>query len=138
MSGDIPLPDENDFDLAPYWAGTREQEIRVQKCTDCDTLRWPPRPMCANCQSLNLTWVSTSGKGSLFSWTVVWHTTYSAYKEKIPFAVALIELDDAPARLVGHIINYPVEKLEIGLPVEVAFKETVDGVVLPKWRVANA
>lgn len=137
MSKDIPLPDAKDHEFAPYWEGTRNKELRVPKCNNCGNLRWPPRPMCPICHSFEVNWISTSGKGHLFSWTVVWHTTLSGYQGEIPYVVALIELDDAPARLIGHIINYPIEELKMGLPLKVVFKKITDDIVLPEWEVGK-
>ena len=54
-SDDRPLPTRNAFS-APFWDATQRHELRLQKCSDCETFRFYPRPMCPQCHSLRASW----------------------------------------------------------------------------------
>ena len=54
-----------------YWAGCREGKLLLQKCQDCGKVQFYPRTICANCFSTNLTWIQSSGKGTVYAYSVV-------------------------------------------------------------------
>lgn len=62
------------------------------------------------------------------------HTPGGPGFEIVPYAVAVIELDEQPGLLtVGNVTDTDPHDLEIGLRVAVHF-ETLDGVALPQWH----
>ena len=75
-----------------------------------------------------------SGRGRVYSWTTVEHQVHPAFP--VPYTVVLIQLDDVPARLVGHLPGAP--ELVEGQPMEVWFETLDDGVVLPQWRTVTS
>ena len=74
----------------------------------------------------------SSGRGRVYSWTVVEHQVHPAFP--MPYTVVLVQLDDAPARLVGSLAGR--RDLIEGQPMEVWFETLDDGVVVPQWKVA--
>ncbi|MQC48408.1 MAG: hypothetical protein DWG77_04855, partial [Chloroflexi bacterium] len=44
----IPIPDEVS---QPFWDAVDERRLIVQHCTACDTLQYPPREACQDCES---------------------------------------------------------------------------------------
>ncbi|MDP6494066.1 MAG: zinc ribbon domain-containing protein, partial [Dehalococcoidia bacterium] len=64
----IPVPDELS---KPFWDAINEKRLTVQKCTDCNTLQYPPRPACRDCGSDKLEWKETSGRGHILAYLVV-------------------------------------------------------------------
>ena len=43
---------------------------------------------------------------------------------EVPYVIAIVELDEQPGlRLLTNIVDCPVDDVEIGMPVEVAFVE---------------
>jgi hypothetical protein len=81
-----------------------------------------------------LGWRPVAGTGRLFTWTTVFHTTLEYYKPAVPFALAAVELDDAPVRMMGRIRGTDPEQLKIDMPLKVAFEPVADGVTLPVWE----
>ena len=51
-----PLPTPTDVSR-PFWDGTREERLRLQRCAACGTLRHYPRPLCSRCWSPAVDWV---------------------------------------------------------------------------------
>jgi len=95
--------------------------------------------MCPSCRSLDSRFATHSGRGSVYSYVVCHPPVLPAFRDLVPYVVVVVSLDDAPGiRLVGNLLDCPAEALCIGLPVEVAFQEVEEGVVLPQWRPVAA
>lgn len=113
-------PDPSDPDFAPFWAGTLVSELRVQRCTQCGTVRWPPRPMCPACRSFHVGWVTATPHGSLYSWTEIGHQTVPG--RPTPYTVVLVELDKpAGVRLLGNLTSGSSTGLRAGMPMTARF-----------------
>src|SRR6266545_8331734 len=101
----LPQPEISD-DNQPFWDGCRQGELRVQRCLDCHKLRWYPKPMCPHCASLEVEWVATSGKGRVYTWTVIHHVFNPAFADKVPYLVVIVELDEG-VRVVSNLLDCP-------------------------------
>ena len=141
---DLLLP-EVDEDSAPFWAGTREGELRMQYCAGCGQVRFPPRPMCFACQSLASEWRAVPGRGRVWSFVVPHPPLLPAYAELAPYNVIVVELEvDPHLRLVGNLVPGPDAEIgdidpatiEIGMPVEAVFAQMDDEITLPRWVVS--
>lgn len=130
MSGTQRPVDRDDPQFQPFWEGTEAGELRVQKCGNCGTLRWPPRPMCAKCQSSDTLWVPVAPRGTLFSWVGVGHQTVAGMPA--PYVVGLVELANG-IRMLGQVIDVAPEALAIGMPLRVLFQPSPAGVTLANW-----
>ena len=76
-----------------------------------------------------------SGRGTIYSFTVIVHSDVPPFKDWLPYVVALVELEEGP-RLVTHIVGGDAEELRVGQRVEVVFDRIDDRVTLPKFRPA--
>lgn len=130
----INPPDRHDPELEPFWDGTERDELRVQRCAACGTFRWPPRPSCSNCGSLETEWVLVPGRGELFSWTVVARSTLPDFVDQVPYAVAVVALEDTPVRMIGRVETDDPGGLQVGMPVTAVFRNHAAGVRLAVWR----
>jgi len=96
MSHRSPRPSP-DRDSEPYWQALRESELRLQRCSGCGALRWPPRALCNRCRSFDAHWERLSGRGRLVSWVRTHQVFAPAYRDEVPYRtvqVALLEQDD--------------------------------------------
>jgi uncharacterized OB-fold protein len=129
-----PVPRTDDPDTAGFFAAAARGELAVCGCRDCNAVLHPPRAYCAACGSWSTDWRTVSGRGRLFSWTTVEHQSSRAFPP--PYTVVLVDLDDAPARLVGCLPGRP--ELVADMPMEVWFEVVDDeGTTLPQWRPAR-
>jgi len=110
-----------------------KRELRFQRCRGCRAWRHVPRDLCAECNSWDWDWEPSSGRGTVFTWTVVNRAMHPAFVNDAPFAAVVVELEEG-VRLLSHVVDCPPDALEIGLPVEVVFETTSDEVTLPKFR----
>ncbi|WP_369235354.1 Zn-ribbon domain-containing OB-fold protein [Streptomyces sp. R21] len=133
-----PVPDD---DGAPFWQYAAAGELRVQACSECGELRFPPRPCCPHCHSFESEWRRMSGKGRIWSYVIPHPPLLPAYAAQAPYNAILVELAEAPRiRLVGNLVSapdaplnsVPLERIRIGARVQAVFAE-VGGVALPRW-----
>lgn len=118
-------------DSQPFWDGTRAGEFRLQRCSACaEVFSLPASPVCPACLSQDVEWFAASGRGTVFSYTVVHHAFHPAFAADVPYVVADIELDEGPI-VVSNVVG---GRPEIGDAVEVVFEEA-GAYVLPKFRL---
>jgi uncharacterized OB-fold protein/acyl dehydratase len=116
-----------------FWDGVARGELLIQRCTACDQLRHPPRPMCPLCHSLEWDTVRASGLGSLHSYVITHHP-------RVPWLpdaniVALVDLTEG-TRLVSNLIGVDPAEVRIGMPLELVFERVDDELILPQFRPA--
>lgn len=120
---------------AEFYGFCAHGELRFQKCGNCGTWRHVPRLMCADCGSWEWEWERSSGRGRLFTWTVVHRPMHPAFAGEVPYAPAMIELEEG-VRMISWVIDCPPEELARGMPVAVVFERVDDSLTLPKFRRA--
>jgi uncharacterized protein len=121
----------------PWWDAARERRLTAARRDSCGRFRMPPTPFCPHCLSQGIGWPTLSGRGTIFSYTIVTRAIVPAMESCIPYVPALIDLDGAPgARLTTNVVDVPVEDIRIGAPVKVVFVERGDGVVVPRFTLA--
>ena len=118
-SGPVPVAD---LDSAPFWAGLRSHELRILRCVECRTFVHPPQASCPKCLSLDLDAEVVSGRGSVYSFTVV--NREFAPGIKPPYVAALVDLVEQDGlRLVTNLVNVTIADVRIGMPVRVVFHD---------------
>lgn len=135
MSSDgrvIPVPTP---ETQHYWDGAKAGELRLQRCTDCGHIYFPPRPFCPTCGSRSVEVFTASGRGRLFSY-VINHLPSPGFTP--PFAIAVVELEEGP-RLMSNIVGCPQtpEALKVDMPLEVTFERLTDEITLPQFKPAT-
>ena len=131
MSAEKPMPDVEDPLTAPFWAGTAERKLLVQKCAHCGYLRWPPGPLCPECQTEGGDWTEVRPSGTLWSIATYHRALDPAFAGDVPYTVALVELDDGP-RMYGRIDGDPAE-LKLDGAVRATFDDVAPGVTFVGW-----
>jgi uncharacterized protein len=124
-----------DAETAPYWDAAKEGRLRIKRCIPCDRPFFYPRTYCPKCGSSETTWIDASGRGTIYSYTVIAHTDVQPFNDWLPYVVALVELDEGP-RLVTNIVGAAPSDVKVGQRVEVIFERIDDEVTLPKFRPA--
>jgi hypothetical protein len=112
----IPEPGpEIDGINEPHWLGLKEGKLRYQACA-CGHNWLPPRLLCPRCLEPGWAWRDAAGHGQIVSW-VVYHVAYHpAFKDKLPYNVAIVELDEGP-RLITNILDAN-DRLSVGARVQ--------------------
>ncbi len=126
----LPVPDG---DTRPYWDAAKERRLLIQRCQDCHRAIFYPRSICPHCASDRVAWIAASGRGTVYSYTVV-HRAPAAFVGDVPYVVALIELEEG-VRLMSNIVGCSPSDVRIGGAVTVVFDDVTPEVTLPKFRL---
>lgn len=137
MSQDLPSPIVNP-DSKVYWDGAREGRLMIRKCKACGLTHFLPRYLCPACWSTELDWMQASGLGTVHSFTVIRRAPLAAFVGRVPYVVALIDLDEGP-RMMANILGDDALQTRIDDRVEVCFEGRGDGAKVPQFtRRADA
>ncbi len=99
----------------------------------------PPSPFCHACQSQAVEWVELSGRGRIYTFSIVDYPVIPAVKDSLPYVPAVIELADAGGtRLISNIVGAPLDRIAIGAEVSVAWEDHAPGVSIPRFSLAAA
>lgn len=126
-----PLPNPT-ADTRFFWDGCASGELRFQRCRRCGTAQRMPRALCESCQHGDLAWMVSAGAGRILSYTVVHRAPSAAFRDDVPYVIALVDMDEG-FRLMVNMDHDPVASPAIGQPVRIGFR-TVEGVSLPHAR----
>jgi uncharacterized OB-fold protein len=92
-----------------------------------------------NCISTDLKFEPVAGNGSIYAYTIMYHTGDKRFAPAVPYASIIVELDDAPgALLTGNLLDAPYTEAKVGRRVEVIFQKLNDEITLPQFRLARA
>lgn len=131
-SGETTIEIAMDDTTRPFWEAARERRLTVPRCGDCGRFRMPPSPFCPQCQSMEVEFPGLSGRGIVYSFSIV-HPHPKSAPQALQ-AIGLVELPDAEgARLFTSFVDVPMEILHIGMPVEVRWKEIGGGWCVPQF-----
>ena len=131
-----PLPNVNDRRTAPFWAASREHQLKMQKCPACGYVRWPAAKHCPECLQENDEWVALSGRGRVWSFGIYNHLFNAAFADDMPYDVALVQLDEGP-QMYTNIVGIDPELLVPDMRVEAVFDDVTPEVTLVKFRPAT-
>lgn len=116
-----------------YWDGCKENKLLYQHCRDCNEVIFFPKYLCPDCMGHDLEWLESAGKGKILTFTVTYESAPPAFMAAVPYAVAIIEMDEG-YRMMSNIIECDFDALECEMPVEVVFDPVTPEVTLPKFR----
>ena len=105
-----------------FWEGTASEELRVQVCAACGDRQLPGGPCCRECLSPDLSWERASGRGTVFSYTIVHKALHPAFAARVPYVLADIQLEEGPI-LTSNVTDVAPPDVRIGMAVEVWFDE---------------
>ena len=76
-----------------------------------------------------------SGRGAVYTYTVVHRAFHPAFGEDVPYAVGLVAAEeDSTVRFHTRFVECDPADVHVDMDVEVTFDEQGDGIVIPFWR----
>ncbi len=104
----VPAP-EHDALNTPYWDSLARGALVFQRCKQCGHAWLPVRSECPHCLAVDWGWEKAAGGAKLVSW-VVYHTAYHpAFASRLPYTVAVVELDEGP-RMISNVTGLDASK----------------------------
>ena len=100
-----------------------EDLFRLQVCTRCDKVQYPPQEFCSRCLADELSWETVSPMGKVLSWTRSRASTSEFFRDKLPLNIGLVKLDCGPV-----MVTYLAAScLQAGSRVQVTGKQDKSG-----------
>ena len=127
----FPLPEPTPLSK-PYWDALSDGRLTFQRCRTCHHAWLPARAECPGCLAAEWEWQTASGKGRVISWVIYHHAYHEAFKERVPYNVTLVELDEGP-RLITNIVN-PKAGIKAERPVTLKIEDE-HGVALARFAL---
>ena len=119
-------------DNAWWWERVSEDGvIPIQRCTGCQALRHPPRPMCDQCGEQGFDSIGASGKATLHTYTVIHYPQVPGYD--YPIVAIIVDLEEGE-RMASTLVDCSPDDVAIGMALEVVIHEDEDGFKIPLFR----
>ena len=132
----LPVPD---LETSEYWDAAREGRLLIKHCNGCGGDFFYPRTYCPRCWSADTEWKPSKGRGRVYTFTVVHQNDLPPFNERVPYVVAIVELDEG-VRLTSNIEGVAPDEVRCDMSVHVSFREEQrddDAVSLPVFVPAE-
>jgi hypothetical protein len=134
---DRPLPVVDDTNRY-YWDAARDHRLVMLRCGACGHWVHPPSAFCPECRTGELSPAELSGRGRVYSWSVMRSPGNPGFDDRIPYAVLVVELDEQPGLFtIGNIVDCDLDDIEMGMQLDVTFEDVTHEITLPQWRPAR-
>ena len=88
--------------------------------------------------STDLKFEPVRGTGTIYAYTIMYHTGDKRFAPAVPYACIIVELDGAPGALMaGNLLDAPYTEAKVGRRVEVVFEKLNEEITLPQFRLAQ-
>ncbi|RWB70004.1 OB-fold domain-containing protein [Mesorhizobium sp.] len=123
----IPIHNE----VSAVWFEAIEQgKLLLQRDPVTGKAQYFPRPHVLGAPGRKPEWFEASGRGKIYTYTVVKRSLHPEFVKRTPFTLAIVELEEGP-RMTTWIVDVPDEELECDMAVKVVFREIHPGVTMP-------
>jgi uncharacterized OB-fold protein len=130
VSTERPRPEPSEL-TEEFWARARDHVLVRPRCNGCGTSFFTPQIACPSCLSEDWEYVPSSGRGTVYSATVVHRAPFPGLAT--PYQVAVVDLEEDWSMLT-NIVEAPVSPTPIGTQVEVAWIDVDAELTLPAFR----
>ena len=130
-----PLPRFPEPDSAPFWEATRDRQLIYQICRNCAGIIFYPRRHCTHCTRGELEIRESAGRGTIYSFTVIRQSGHPFFRERTPYVVALVDLDEG-FRLLTETLNDDGCQVAIGQRVRLNW-DTYEEFNVPVFRTSK-
>jgi len=119
----------------PFWDAAREGRFLIARCGGCGRAHHYPRPFCPYCWSHDVSWEEASGRATLYTYSTVFVNDLPPFSERLPYIAAVVELEEGP-RVMTNLIDCTPDALQVGMVLEVAYRELTPEITVPVFRPA--
>jgi uncharacterized protein len=125
-----------DRDTAAHFRGRLERQLLMNRCQTCERWHHPPRPLCPDCWSADVTAQPIAGAGTIHL-AIFLHQGPPApgVDYSTPYPLVTVELDEQLGlRFTGTVIDADNADITIGRRVALTWIERA-GVPVPAFRI---
>ena len=118
----------------PFWDAAAQGRLMLPRCNACQRHFFRPEVACTHCFATDWQWVDASGRGSLYSYSVLHKAPAAGFQ--VPLVLAVVELDEGPC-MFSNLVGVEMGDIRIDMPLQVAFEQVATGIFLPRFRAAR-
>jgi uncharacterized protein len=139
--GDVPGPPQRrdlptiEDESRPFWNAAQEGRFLIVRCNACGRAHHYPRPFCPYCWSEDVSWEDACGRATLYTYSTVHVNDLPPFAERVPYVAAVVDLEEGP-RVMTNVVDCEPSQLEIGMALEVTFRELTPEISAPVFRPA--
>jgi scaffold protein (connect acetoacetyl-CoA thiolase and HMG-CoA synthase) len=97
--------------------------LTAQRCKACGAYFYSGRKNCLNCGAEPMEVVPLSGRGRLFTYTIVHQQLPGAFM-KVPYGIAVVEMEEGVH--VSSVVDKDYKNLRVGMEMEVYFEKVAE------------
>ncbi len=116
----------------PFWEGCRNGLFLLHRCNLCGRHYWPAS-RCIEHGDRDMQWVEGSGRGELYTYTVMHRVLAPAFREKVPYVVGVIRLDEGPF-FHSNVVDCDLAAIEVGMRLAATMVEHESGLTTPLFK----
>jgi uncharacterized OB-fold protein len=119
----------------PFWDAAAQGRLMLPRCNACGRHFFRPEVACTHCFATDWQWVQASGRGSLYSYSIVHKAPAPGFV--VPLVLAVVELEEGPF-MFSNVVGCADAELHIGMQLEAQFDEVAPGIHLPRFHPQEA
>lgn len=131
MSYETPVTSDD----SRFWDEAAQGRLVFQRCEACSYVRWPAAGVCPECLDRSFIWEAVEPTGTVWSYAVYRRAYASHLKERIPYAVTLVELE-CGVRLLSSLVGFDDDVDPLGARVRACFEAVGEHPVVPVFGPA--
>jgi uncharacterized OB-fold protein len=140
-----------DVEDLEYFRYCGRHDFHLQRCTQCNLLRYPPTTACPWCAGPDAEWTSVEGKGAVHAYGEVHHAITPQFADRLPYQLLLVDLDTQKGqptehealRIVGNLVTADgalappelVAQIGIGSRVKLVYADVGEEMAIPQWTL---
>lgn len=128
-----PLPQPLNPELTrPFWEAAKRHELVLPRCLQCARYHFYPRELCPYCLSSRLAWVQASGRGYLYTYSIIHQPAHPAFAADVPYVYAIVQLIEG-VMMPSNIVECQIpDGLRIDMPLVAVFDD-----ISPDWTLVK-
>lgn len=120
----------------PFWQGCQQGLFLLHRCDICQRHYWPAS-RCIEHGDTAMEWAVTSGHGELYTYTVLHRALTPAMRDKVPYVVAVVKLDEGPF-FHSNIIGCRHDQVSVGMRLTAEMVTHDNGMTVPVFRKGDS
>lgn len=116
-----------------YFDRLRRHELVYQRCDRCQRVHFPLRQVCTGCSGESLSLETSSGKGTVYSFTTQFRSPHPFFAEDVPYTLVLVDLTEG-IRVFANLVVGSGDDIAVGSSVEAVFEDVEGDLTLLRFR----
>jgi hypothetical protein len=114
----------------PFWDAAARGRLLLPRCRACGRHFFRPEVACTHCFAIDWEWAPASGKGTLYSYSILHKAPAPGFK--VPLVLAVVELDEGPC-MFSNLVGCARDAIRIGMRLAVRFEQVAPAIHLPRF-----